>query len=332
MFHRTIVVTVRKEGAFNPADRLESTDVTIVPHGARFESWDAVATAYTTINAGTVQLAQTRGFNESLTAGAPSSAPVSASATVGASQTDARTESFTAQAQSETLTASLSADGDMLRIHRQGGYGVDLTGNTVIKVDLVYGAAVSTADGSASNSMLYDRFSVVAYSDSKKKPLPIGRLELARVTETGMPPGLDVKADVYLTYTLRHVVSGDSTYEEKDDVVREITTGPVHRRSTLVSAREASATGYGILVGQRGRARRRLSVSLQEGSAAPLCFGSRDEAGAFVGYLRTHAAEDPSHLANAQVGVLRPELDPDRPPLTLRHGDLDGASTVSGCI
>ena len=332
MFHRTLVVTVRKEGLFNPTDRLEATDVTIIPSGARFKSWDAIATAYTAINAGTVQLAQTRGFSESLTAGAPASAPISASATAGATQSDARTENFTAQAQSETLTASLSPDGDMLRIHRQGGYGVDLTGNTVIKVDLAYGAAAPPVDGAANNSMLYDRFTVLSYSDAKKRPLPIRKLELASITEMGLPPGHDIKADVYLTYTLRHVVSGDTTYEEKDDVVREITTGPVYQLATLVSSREASETGYGVMVGKSALARRRLSVSLQGGPAEPLCFGTRDEANSFIRYLRARALEDPSSLSNARVGVRRPELNPDNPPLTLRQVDLEGALAVSGCL
>ena len=48
VFHRTIVVSVRKDGGFNPADRLDATDVVIRPYGARFDNWDTLATAYTT--------------------------------------------------------------------------------------------------------------------------------------------------------------------------------------------------------------------------------------------------------------------------------------------
>ena len=332
MFRRTIVVTVRKEGPFNPTDRLESTDVTIVPRDARFESWDTIATAYTSINAGTVQLAQTRGYNESFTAGAPGAAPVSASGTVAASQSNTRTENFTAQMQAETLTASLSPDGDMLKIHRQGGIGVDLTGNTVVKVDLAFDGANPSRGAATANSMRYETIAVAEYLDSSKKPLPIRKIQLVGSARMGLPPGRDIKADVYLTYTLRHVLSGDTTYEEKDDVVRDITTGPVHRQATLISARDASEIGYGILVGKTGRTPRRLDVSLQGGASIPICFATRDEADSFIGYLRSRPGENPTRLANARIGVLRPELNPDRPPLKLDPDELADAKATSRCI
>jgi hypothetical protein len=94
VFHRTLIVTVRKEGGFNPADRLEATDVTIKPDRARFDSWDTVTTAYTTINAGTVQFTQARGAAESLIVGTPSAAPISGSASATASQTKAMRPRF----------------------------------------------------------------------------------------------------------------------------------------------------------------------------------------------------------------------------------------------
>ena len=262
VFHRTMIVTVRKDGQFNPADRLEATDVTIRPRNARLEGWDAIATAYTAINAGSVQLSQARGFTESLSAGTPASAPASGSLSLGASQTDTRNETFTAQSQAETLTATLSDGGTELRIHRQGGYGIDLTGNTVLKVDLAYDGG-ATPEGLARNGVLFRTWAVRAYADVKGHRLRPRDLELVATDSAGLPPATSVKADVYLTYTLRHVISGDKTYEERHDVVREITAGPVGTEVTLISSREAAATGFGLVVNSRSGSRRRELLSVQ---------------------------------------------------------------------
>jgi hypothetical protein len=89
-------VTVFREGDFNPADRLDFTDIQITLDNARFDSWDTLRTEYTTINAGTLQLNQGRGVTENLGAGSPSSAPISTSASVGASETNDRVENLTA--------------------------------------------------------------------------------------------------------------------------------------------------------------------------------------------------------------------------------------------
>jgi len=208
VLHRTLIITVRKEGGFSPADRLEATDVKITLDNARFENWDTLATAYTTVNAGTVQLTQTRGLTESLTAGGPSTAPVSASATVTGNQSNTKVENYTATNQAETLTATIEDEGRALVIHRQGGAGIDLTGNTVIKVTISY---------VGSSPMFTHVFSVDKYKDKKGKWLQPNKLSVADKPVLAIPPGNAMPAHVILIYTLRHVESGDSTYEERDD-------------------------------------------------------------------------------------------------------------------
>ena len=146
MFHRTLVVTVAREAdRFNPADRIEAVDIAIKPDNAVIRSWDSAATIYSTINAGTVQLTGTQTGTGSATVGTPSTAPIAASLTGGYTQSEARTENFTATQQAESLTVSLknndpfvlsTKNPNELRIHRQGGIGVDLTGNVIVKVDI----------------------------------------------------------------------------------------------------------------------------------------------------------------------------------------------------
>ena len=332
VFHRTMIVTVRKEGQFNPADRLEATDVTIRPRNARFEGWDAIATAYTAINAGSVQLSQARGFTESLTAGTPASAPASGSLSLGASQTDTRNETFTAQSQAETLTATLSDGGTTLRIHRQGGYGIDLTGNTVLKVDLAYDGSTAPG-GAARNGVLYRTWAVRAYADAKGHRLQPRALEFVATDAAGLPPGTPVQADVYLTYTLRHVISGEKTYEERDDVVREITAGPVGTQVTLISSREAAATGFGLVVSSRSGSRSRVSVRERGGRPEQICFSGRRQAEELVTFLQATPVTSVGPLANVDVGILRLERNPDDPPLVpLDRAQIARLSTIAGCF
>src|SRR5580700_8233008 len=95
------------------------------------------------------------------------SAPVSGSLALGASQTDTRVENISALSQTETLTATIEDNGRALRIHRQGGYGIDLTGNTVIKADLTYTGEPSPDRPYASNPVSTFIFSASPYTDAK---------------------------------------------------------------------------------------------------------------------------------------------------------------------
>jgi hypothetical protein len=304
-FHRTIILTVRKEGGFNPADRLEATDVTIKPDKARFDSWDTLATAYTTINAGTVQFTQARGATESLTAGTPSVAPVSASGSVSATQTNTKVENYTASIQAETLSATVEDDGGTLVIHRQGGLNVDLTGNTVIKVDMSY----------SGNPMSTYIFSVPSYFDAKQKWLPSRKVILTARPASAVPPGTAIKADVTLIYTIRHVVSGDATYEEKDDDVLERTAGPVTKTVTLIPARDASAPGFGLFAEVGPYKDFAVNAARPGRSPVGLCFDSYSAASDFLAYMKAMNKRTPERVGEVRLGFLMPP-DPELAPLT----------------
>ncbi|HTT75668.1 MAG TPA: hypothetical protein VMF50_06755 [Candidatus Binataceae bacterium] len=298
VFHRTIIVTVRKTGGFNPADRLEATDVAIIPDNARFDSWDTLATAYTTINAGTVQLTQVRGATESLSGGPPSGV---ASASVSASQTDTRVENLTASSQAETLSATIEEDDTKpgateLVIHRQGGYGIDLTGNTVIKVDMSY----------SENPLSTYIFSVSNYVDPKGNWLPAKKVALKATPVSAAPPGTAITARVILIYTVRHVKSGDATYEEKDDNVLELTSAPVITTVTLIPAREASPPGFGLW--EATSPAKDLAVNVERPGRGPvgLCFDSYNEASDFLAYMKAANAKQPHRVGDSKLGFVVP--------------------------
>ncbi len=319
VFHRTIIVTVRKEGGFNPADRLEATDVTIKPDKARFDSWDTLATAYTTINAGTVQLTHARGATERLSAGAPSGAPVSASGSVSATQMKTRVENYTASIQAETLSATVEDDGGALVIHRQGGPNVDLTGNTVIKVDMSY----------SGSPMATYIFSVPRYVDAKGKRLPAKKVALTAKPVLEVPPGTAIRADVTLIYTIRHVMSGDATYEERGDEVLYKTAGNITKHVILIPAREASPPGFGLfpaLGPHRG-----FAVNAARPGRAPvgLCFDSYNEASDFLAYLKAANARTPGRIGDTNLGFLAP---PDPEPAPLTSGELTDLEVRARCF
>jgi hypothetical protein len=299
VYHRTLIVTVRKEPPFNPADRLEATDVTISTDNARFDNWDTVATAYTTINAGTAQLTQARGATENLSLGAPSTFPFAASGTFGGSQTDTRVENLTASAQLESLTATIDCDGHCLKIRRQGGYGVDLAGNTVIKVDMTYCPAQGGGECASPESTTV--FAVTSYkkpaTDTIKKPgwLAPGDLEITS-KQVSIPPSKygrsGIKAKVGLTYTLRHVFGGDPTYEEADDKVQEITVTPSDSTVVLIPGRDAAPPMFGL---HRYSDQNALKFVRPGKNPTGACFDTYGEAEDFLAYLRIIHG-DPSHV------------------------------------
>lgn len=319
VFHRTIIVSVHKTGPFNPADRLEATDVSIALSNARFESWDTLATAYTTINAGTVQLAQTRGATENLSLGAPAGSPVTASGAFSASQSNTRTENFTASTQAETLSATIEDGGKKLVIHRQGGIGIDLTGNTVIKADIAYAAGV----------MHSFTFSIARYKDSKGKAIPPDKLSVRVTPLASVPPGTSIDATVGLVYTMRHVISGDDTYEEKDDRVREITAKAAPVTAELIPVREASPPGFGIFA-QSGRFSG-FAVAAQRTGRNPvdLCFKSYEEASDFLAYLKSAASRRPARVGAFTLGFVQP---PGHAVTPLSPADLPGLIAEAKCL
>lgn len=308
VLHRTLTVTVSKDPLhFNPADRIEAAEVEIVPlNGVKFTAWDTAATLYTTINAGSIQLTQARSTGQSLTVGAPAGAPIAASLGLTGSQANTRAETFNATSQVDNLTVSVFPDGHM-RIRRQGGIGIDLTGNTIIKVDL------TVPDSKASYIPL---FSVSGnYQNAKGQWVAPENLKW-KESVAHRPIAADLLANVSLIYTIRHVVQGDDTVEEKDDVVREITLQNPPQPLLLVPKAQVAAPVYSIWFRADTPDATVVYISRPTATqAAPFCLASYDAVQNLLAYLQHGNSTRPQVLGNATLGFSH--LGPGAPtPLT----------------
>jgi hypothetical protein len=340
VFHRTMVVTVeRLARPFNPADRIEAVDITIRPENGVITSWDTAATQYSTINAGSLQLTGTSSFTGSGSIGTPSTAPDVASLSNSFTVSQSRQENYTATEQVETLTVSLRNPDSYkldptlpneLRIHRQGGIGVDLTGNVVLKVDI---AIPQIANGTYATiaPILPSRRSIMSvngdyFDDSGTRADP-DSLKLSIVTNriaasvaSVRPPSIFGKAT--LVYTLRHIVTGDATLEERDDDIREETREIPNVRVVLVPGSDVVPRAFSIMLGEAPL------MIIRGGATLPtrVCFGSYGEAADFLGYLQT-APSHPERFAHATL-VLN-DLPRPRP---LTEGQVGYLKVIGHCI
>jgi hypothetical protein len=342
IFHRTIVVSVEKDPmAFNPADRLEAVDVSIKPVNAVIQSWDAAATIYSAINAGMVQLTGTQSGMAGATIGTPMTAPVSANLTGSFTASESRVEAFSASQQAELLTVSLANNDSFrlnravspneLRVHRQGGIGIDLTGNVVVKVDIVLPAdpGDSPAPIKISRRWVYsvkgNYFKKDGNPTDPKSLSVVPQLVLIAKNADPEKPPTPVLADVDMTYTLRHVEAGDETLEEKDDKVTEYTTPAQSKRVVLIPGAEASPRGYSIIRPDKVP----LMIQRPEaGGPEVMCFSSYDAANDLVNYLQRVRATSPARLGTARLGFST--LDPTilRP---LARGDVPNLLAYGAC-
>jgi hypothetical protein len=344
IFHRTMIVTVARDpNFFNPADRIEAVDVTIRPDNAVIRSWDSAATIYSTINAGTVQLTGTQSGTGSASVAAPSGAPIAASLSGSFTQSESRVENYTATQQAESLTISLrnndtylwdANNRNTLRIHRQGGIGVDLTGNIIVKVDIV----LPEDPGNSPDPIRISRrrlFSVKGdYVDKKgqwAKPDSLTldpQLVLVAKHVNPKTKPTPITATVTLIYTLRHILSGDDTLEEKDDHVAEKTLRVDTTKVVLVPGGEASPRAYSI-VANHGNGATLLVQRPDAPGSEYLCFGSYDAANDLVTYLRKAGAAHAEILGKARLGFST--IDPIHNLAPLQAADLKGLEAVGSC-
>ena len=286
---RVLTVTTRKSGAFNPDDRLELTDVELkLPAGAHFVSWDNATSIYNTINGGSLQVTSARGVETDLGLAAPTGAPITASLGEKITSSTGSTQNLSPTYQVESLTVSVEGAKDVLRIRRQGGPGVDLTGNVAIKVVIDLGGADEISTFKASSDLFKD-----------DKPANPGSLVLDRtVTEVG--PASEVTGTVAMTYVIRHVkTGGGAAAAAAQDIVEHTRhTAPINiSYADLVEAYPAS---FGLFDRGSLRVARELSVLAPGLDPQPLCFASPTDATSFLRYLRV--AKGPSKVGASEIG------------------------------
>lgn len=342
-----MVVTVARDPyLFNPADRIEAVDIVIRPDNAVIQSWDTATTLYSTISAGALQLTGTNSATGGASLGTPATAPTVASLTGSATASQARQESLTATEQVESLTVFLNnidsyrldpGRKNELHIHRQGGIGVDLTGNIILKVDIAIPDHWNHVYMPASQPLIASRrtiFSVKGnYFDDKGKRAAPESLKLLAQTnriaeykdDSQAPPA--VTGTATLVYTLRHIVSGDDTLEEKDDTIYERTVQANDVQIVLVPGAEVVPRAYSVVEANSTNVPL-MAMSAGSGRPTKMCFATQDEASTFIAYLQ-HATSKPESFAGATLVFTTARADHPLRPLAM--ADLPGLVTYGHC-
>lgn len=256
----TLAITVSKAGEFNPADRLESLEVKITPINAYIETWTAAQSVYSSITPGSITASVTRSGELDVAAPASAGMPVGITGKANISSTESQT--LNVNQRIEDIRPFVS-DGS-IRVVRQGGFGVDLTGNVLVVV------ALRVNPGSTAFPILFTVSGGTSGSITLKEQ------------PTRLPRGTGpIKADVTLTYVLRHIVSGDERYEDARQKVQMITYRNTSKED-LVPAMFVEKLTFGLQTPKEESkinpaAGTFLFVS-RVGRTAPLCFGSYEAA------------------------------------------------------
>jgi hypothetical protein len=289
-FDGALIIAVSEAGPFNPADRLERTEVEIKLDQVNIRSWNAVQTAYTTINAGTIQSTFQKGAELGVSASSGLPAGVTAKGAVLAS----KSEQLMASMRIDDVTPMFDPINGSIRIVRHGGFGLNLTGNTILH---------ATFEPKPEYTAYPELFSVTT-TDENGWVAP-EKLKL-NVQTAKIPRGLgDVTGTITLTYIIRHIVKGDKTYEEGDDIVEMITGRKVQQHVTLIPSGKIQHQTFGLKANSGDFTGQPLYINRpQRITDAPLCFDDYGSAQDFLDYLNRPGGTNPQTFGNAKIGFV----------------------------
>ncbi len=218
----TLAITLAQAGAFNPADRVERATVKITPKdGAKIKSWIAAKTVYDSISQGGLTSSETSTAELSPNAGALAGIP--GLGTGKLSNTRVQGQTLTVTQRVEDITPAIDYEHGTLTVTRQGGLGRDVAGNTFVTLTL-------TPKDIAQREL----FSIKAFRRNGKWLDPAA-VEVGSQTMIVPVGAKTIGATLELTYTIRHIVDGDDTYQDADDFVEWITVTRPPASLTLVT-------------------------------------------------------------------------------------------------
>ncbi len=285
---RALTITTSKSGDFNPDDRLEQTEVFVKLDAAdgTFTTWDNATTIYNTINAGTLQVASTQGAETDLSLGTPSTASVAAS--IGQKFTSSNTKTQTANEnfQAENLTIAVEDAGQTLRIRRQGGPGVDLTGNVAVKVGITL---------AGSDKVAVYQIAELFGDDGKPAKDPSKLIVTQANVDVG--PKHALNAAVTMNYVMRHVVTGGGSLAAGSQDVQEHSRIAPAAIAIIAPLQDAYPQTYGVFLNTGTDP---LSIEVPGLGPDSLCFASYDDAQALQRYIALGMTK--GKIGNAEIG------------------------------
>ena len=254
--NRTLLITVGKAD-FYPADRLARTALTLTPIGFSFADLTAAATAYSTINVETVSA------TNSTTAGFELGPSVAGTAKITGGISQAAGDQATINQQIEQLT--VYAAHDDLKVYRESERGIDLTGNTLLKIGLRQPdeKEIDFRVVATDVKLIDEKGKWRAPADAN---LTIASAKFVKPQQYCVHASLD--------YVLRHVVKGDATYTESDDTVVFVQQN-VTDDFPLVQPRELEVLRWELRGGDGKSSLRVSNVQSGGGKVHPLYFTDR---------------------------------------------------------
>ena len=220
------------------------------------------------------------------------------------------TETLNETYQAENLTVSVEAGGTELRIRRQGGPGVDLTGNVAVKVGI-------RLDGSDKVALYHagDLFG------ADQQPVKPDKVVLTRAL-VDVGPYADLSATVAMTYVMRHVKTGGGTLVSRGQDVLEHTRTMAPVTQVLVARDDLYPASFGLYTAKRPEP---LSVQTPGVEPNALCLSTYAEADDLLRYLRI--VRPGGVLGKASIGWFA--LTRNTP---LAAADLDQLEVRSNCV
>jgi hypothetical protein len=296
----TLNLTLMQAGVFSPGDRIERAMVEIRPTNTRIRNWTAARTAFDQIVEGALSSTQTESAELSASPAAALGLPFTGTGKVTSGASLA--QNLTVSRRVEDTTPVVDYGTNTLTVVREGGAFRSLTGNT--QVGLTLGVE-------RSNALRYS-YTVKAFRNGKNWVTP-SELEVTRQSVlVGILAG-DVKADVKMTYVIRHVLSGDGTSPERDDNVRFITMSETARDLALIPQNRITAFQPGfdapsfkiVFLAPDGKEKTPLSVrgdGETDENGETLCLSDHQTALQMLGYLRK-APGDLSVFGRYELGI-----------------------------
>jgi len=276
---RILLITVSQQGYY-PADRLVFMRVRITPNPTQhfaFAGLTAAATAWATQSIDSLDISNDVKFQPEFDATLGGSLVGSLKNPVSVDHsTDVKATTVEPY---EKLTANIDSNGALV-LTGTGARGIDLTGTSMVKLDLV---PTPGYDPNVKKYIDADNYTVL--SGATWLPSSKAKITLSPLSALG-PVAYTV--DAHLDYVVRHVVNGQGlkTYREDDDVVAYV---PGHKDFLNIPLAQPTDTGLStwVIIDERCDP---LKIATPLGFRQPV-FTSYDGAAQFAAWLNLTAPQ-----------------------------------------